>query len=135
MLRSLSCVALLGLMMTAMPVPAADAPPAPRPRIVGFSHVALFVHDVERARAFYKGFLGFGEPYSLNSPEGALHLTWIKINERQSIELFPEREAGTDRLNHVAVEVEDAEAMRAYLASRGVEVPATVPRGRIGNSN
>src|SRR5262249_6619766 len=44
-------------------------------------------------------------------------------------------EAGTDRLNHIALEVEDAEAMRAYLASRGVKVPEKVPVGRIGNAN
>src|SRR6185503_13773652 len=62
-------------------------------------------------------------------------LMWIKINDLQSIELFPEREGGSDRLNHVALLVDDAEAMRAYLASKGVKVPDKVPKGRIGNSN
>ena len=60
---------------------------------------------------------------------------FVKINDRQFIEVFPEKEAGTDRLNHIALEVEDAEAMRAYLASRGVKVPEKVPVGRIGNAN
>jgi len=106
-----------------------------RPRITGLSHVALFVKDVDQSRAFYKDFLGYAEPYSVNDPDGKLHLMWIKINDLQSIELFPEREGGSDRLNHVALLVDDAEAMRAYLASKGVKVPDKVPKGRIGNSN
>src|SRR5205823_1042868 len=90
-----------------------------RPRIVGISHVALYVHDIETSRAFYKGYLGFAEPFSLHDPDGKLHLTWIKINDHQTIELFPEKEAGSDRLNHIALEVDDCDAMRVYLASRG----------------
>src|SRR2546430_740964 len=72
---------------------------------------------------------------SVNDPDGKLHLTWIKINDRQTIELFPEREAGSDRLNHIALEVDDADAMRVYLASRGIKVPDITPVGRIGNAN
>src|SRR5689334_16475517 len=89
----------------------------PRPPIVGISHIALFVHDIEQSRAFYKDFLGFDEPFSLTNKDGSLHLTWIKINDRQTIELFPEKEAGSDRLNHISLETADAEALRAYLAT------------------
>ncbi|MBI3207746.1 MAG: VOC family protein [Candidatus Solibacter usitatus] len=106
-----------------------------RPRITGVAHIALFVHDVDQARQFYKGLLGYGEPFLLNNPDGKLSLTFIKVNDRQYIELFPEREAGTDRLNHISIETDDAEAMRVYLASKGVAVPAKVGKGRIGNSN
>jgi catechol 2,3-dioxygenase-like lactoylglutathione lyase family enzyme len=106
-----------------------------RPHIVGLSHAAFFVHDVEKARAFYKGFLGYEEPFSLNKADGTLDLTYIKINDRQSIELFVERGETTGRLYQVAFEVDDAEAMRAYLASRGIKTPEKVNRGRIGNLN
>src|SRR5689334_11273003 len=92
---------------------AADAPP--RPKITGVAHIALFVHDMDKARWFYKDLLGFGEPYSLNKPDGGLAMTFIKVNDRQYIELFPETQAGTDRLNHISVETDDAEAMRVYL--------------------
>jgi lactoylglutathione lyase len=115
---------------------AADAAAPARPKILGFSHVAFFVKDVEAARAFYKGYLGFDEPYSVSDPDGKLHLLWIKINDRQTIELFPEREGGTDRLNHIAFETDDIEALRTYLAAKGVAgVPDKVPLGRIGNAN
>lgn len=112
---------------------AADAPP--RPHIVGVSHVALYVHDLAKSRAFYKDFLGFDEPYSLTNKDGTLHLTWIKINDRQTIELFPEQEANSDRLYHVALETDDAVGMRDYLAARGVKVPDKVGKGKIGNLN
>jgi catechol 2,3-dioxygenase-like lactoylglutathione lyase family enzyme len=112
---------------------AADEPK--RPRITGIAHIALFVHDIEKSRAFYKDFLGFDEPFLLNKPDGSLSLTFIKVNERQYIELFPEVAPGTDRLNHISIETDNAEAMRAYLGAHGIKVPAEVGKGRIKNSN
>ncbi len=106
-----------------------------RPRITGVAHVAYFVHDIEKARAFYKDFLGYEEPFDLKNKDGSLSLTFIKINERQYIELFPEKAPGTDRLNHISIETDDIEAMRLYLASKGIAVPAKTPKGRIGNLN
>ena len=123
--------------MIAVLVPAVllmGAEPA-RPKITGVAHIALFAHDYEKARAFYRDFLGFEEPYSLANADGTPSLTFFKINERQYIELFPEKTANTDRLNHISIETDDAEAMRVYLGSKGVQVPATVGKGRIGNSN
>jgi len=106
-----------------------------RPPVIGLSHVALWVHDVEQSRRFYKGFLGFDEPYSLTNSNGNLLLTFIKINDRQAIELFPERETNSDRLYHISVETDDAVAMRGWLAAKGVKVPEKVGKGRIGNLN
>ncbi|MBI5766493.1 MAG: VOC family protein [Verrucomicrobia bacterium] len=110
-----------------------------RPRIVGVSHAAFFVSDMAKARAFYEGFLGFQSPYAIPRPKGG-ELVWIKINDRQSVELFPgsEVEPDADRLYHIAVEVEDCDAMLAYLRAKGVAgLPpaATAPLGRIGNKN
>ena len=108
---------------------------APRPRILGVAHIAVFAKDYEKSRAFYRDFLGFEEPYSLAKPDGTPALTFFKINERQYIELFPEAAPDTDRLNHISFETDNAEAMRVYLKSRGIAVPERVPKGRIGNSN
>ncbi|MBY0506396.1 MAG: VOC family protein [Bryobacteraceae bacterium] len=107
----------------------------PRPRITGVAHMALFVHDIEKSRAFYRDFLGYEEVFQLNNPDGSLSLTFVKVNERQYIELFPEKAPATDRLNHISIEVDDAEAMRQYLAAKGIAVPAKTGKGRIGNSN
>ena len=104
-----------------------------RPRITGAAHVAIFVADVDKARAFYKDFLGYGEPFDLKTPIGELSLTFIKINERQYLEIFPEKEKDSDRLNHVSVETDDIEGMRNYLAAKGVKVPEKLSNNRIGN--
>jgi lactoylglutathione lyase len=124
---------LLLILLCASPALAENSPS--RPHILGLSHIALFVHDIAKSRAFYKDFLGFAEPFSLTNDSGALRLTWIKINDRQSIELFPEKESGSDRLYHIALETDDAERMRHYLKSKGVRVPDKTPVGKIGNFN
>jgi catechol 2,3-dioxygenase-like lactoylglutathione lyase family enzyme len=103
-----------------------------RPRITGVAHIAVFTSDIVKAREFYGGLLGYEEPFLLNNPAGKLDLTFLKINERQYIEIFP-KEAGSDRLNHISLETDDIEGMRSYLASRGVAVPPKVNRVRIGN--
>src|SRR5262249_55957780 len=94
-----------------------------------------YVHDVDRSLAFYKDVLGLTEPYRLTKKSGSLHLAFLKINDRQWLEIFPEKEAGTDRFYHIALETDDAEAMRKYLNSRGVKTPDKTPVGRIGNAN
>lgn len=114
------------------PVPAAATE---RPAIKGLAHVALYTHDLEKSRAFYHDLLGFEEPYSLKNPDGSVSMTFFKINEEQYLELSPEKEPGSDRLNHIALLTNDAEAMRQYLASHGVKVPDHTGLGRIGNSN
>src|SRR3954462_3016629 len=111
----------------------AEAPA--RPRILGVAHISLFAHEYEKSRAFYRDFLGFEEPYSLKNPDGSPMMTFFKVNDRQYIELSPEKEPGTDPLNHIAIQTDNAEAMRLYLASKGVRVPDKTPKGRIGNAN
>lgn len=106
-----------------------------RPKILGLAHIAVYSADVDKSRQFYKDLLGFSEPFDLKNPDGSLSLTFIKINDYQYIEVFPEREKGSDRLNHISVYTDDAEGMRQYLAAQGVKVPERVPKGRIGNSN
>ena len=105
----------------ALAVSVAAQTPA-RPRITGVAHIAIYAADYEKSRAFYRDFLGFEEPYSLTNNDGSPSLTFFKVNERQYIELFPEREPGSDRLNHISIETDNAEAMRRYLASRGIKV-------------
>jgi catechol 2,3-dioxygenase-like lactoylglutathione lyase family enzyme len=107
-----------------------------RPRITGISHAAFYVTDMAKARAFYEGFLGYESPFSIPRKNGG-ELVWIKINDRQTVELFPASEISpeADRLYHIAVEVDDAEAMRVYLAAKGVTVPDKVGVGKIGNKN
>jgi lactoylglutathione lyase len=125
----------MALIVLALGTATATAQDVRRPQITGVAHMALYIHDVDRSLTFYRDFLGYDEALRLHRGGGELHLAFVKINDRQFLEIFPEKEAGTDRLNHIALEVEDAKAMRLYLASRGVTVLEKVPVGRIGNAN
>ena len=135
-IRRAAVCAGLGASGVGAPLLAQDAVLPPRPRITGISHAAFYVNDMAKAREFYEKFLGFASPFSIPMPAGG-DLVWIKINDRQTVELFPASgvEPGADRLYHIALQVDDAEAMRLYLRARGVAVPATTPTGRIGNKN
>src|SRR6266481_1329820 len=106
-----------------------------RPRVLGISHMAVYVSDLQKARAFYKDFLGYEEPYVLKREDGTDRIAFIKINEDQYLELFAEAPKQDGHLNHISFFTDSAEAMRAYLASKGVKVPEKVGKGKIGNSN
>jgi len=102
---------------------------APRPRILGVAHMALYVSDLGKARAFYKDFLGFAEL------DGSDRIAVIKINDLQYLELFAENPKEDGQLHHISFYTDSAGAMRHYLAARGVKVPETVGKGQPGNSN
>jgi catechol 2,3-dioxygenase-like lactoylglutathione lyase family enzyme len=121
----------LGILLVSASLLCAQTPQ--RPRIVGISHIALFAHDYEKSRSFYGDFLGFEEPYSLKKTDGSPIMTFFKVNDHQYIELYPEYEANSDRLSHISLETDDIEALRIYLASKGVPVPAHAQQARIGN--
>jgi lactoylglutathione lyase len=104
-----------------------------RPKILGVAHLAVWVSDVQKTCAFYRDLLGYGE-WQVETTTGAPAATCIKINDRQFVELYPGLPADADRLHHFAFYVDDAEAMRAYLAARGVVVPDRVTRAPDGTS-
>ena len=88
-----------------------------------------------KARAFYEDLLGFEESFTLPKPDGSVDIAFVKINDRQWIELFNRPSAGEGQLNHIAIYTDDADRMRTYLASKGVAVPEKVGKGRTGNKN
>lgn len=104
-----------------------------RPKILGIAHVAYASHDLDASRAFYQGWLGLEEVNRWTDQSGKTRFTFFKVNDHQFVEITPESAAGTDRFGDVSFETDDAEAMRVYLAAKGVAVPPAVTRGRIGN--
>src|SRR5260370_25400929 len=91
-----------------------------RPRILGLSHMAVFVSDLQKARQFYKDFLGYEEPYSLRREDGSDRIAFIKINEDQYLELFAETPKQDSHLNHISFFTASADAVRVYLTSQGI---------------
>jgi len=126
---------LLAAVLLWLPPSLASPKPLVRPKILGVAHLAVFVSDLPKARAFYGDLLGFAEPFTLPKPDGSVEIAFVKINDRQWIELFNRPSAGEGQLNHIAIYTDNADGMRDYLASRGVGVPERVPKGRTGNKN
>jgi catechol 2,3-dioxygenase-like lactoylglutathione lyase family enzyme len=95
-----------------------------RPKITGISHVGYFVSDLPKSIAFWHDFLGFDEAYSLPKKDSTeTRIAFIKINDRQHIELFNEPPTHPpNMMSHICFTVDDIEAMRAYLRSKGFDV-------------
>jgi catechol 2,3-dioxygenase-like lactoylglutathione lyase family enzyme len=99
----------------------AAAGPA-RPRVLGISHVVLRASDLVRARVFYEDLLGYATVLAATGEDG--RTLRVAVGDRQYVELRAGLRSEEDRLDHVALETDDIEAMRLYLASQGVDVPA-----------
>jgi lactoylglutathione lyase len=111
------------LFAVSVAIVAQDAAPK-RPKITGISHVAYYVSDLPAALKFWHDFLGYDEYFELKKPDSdETRIAFIRINDRQHIELF--NEASThppNMMNHVAFTTDNAEQMKAYLKSQGVKV-------------
>lgn len=108
-------------------------PVGSRPKVLRIAHVALYVSDLNKARWFYRTFLGFGEPFALKGTDGNDHIAFIKVNDDQFIELFAENRRNDGSLSHIALLTDDAMMMRQYLVARGAPVVDEVHQGKAGN--
>lgn len=106
-----------------------------RPRILGVAHIALYTSDLPKARAFYEDFLGFQELSTLKRDDGSVRIAFVKIDDKQYVELFTDAPKEDGQLNHIAIYTDNPQQMRDYLATHGVKVPASVPKGKTGNYN
>jgi len=106
-----------------------------RPRILGVAHIALFTSDLAKARGFYEDFLGFQEALTLKRDDGTVRIAFVKVNDRQYVELFTDPPKEDGQLNHIAIYTDDVQQMRDYLAAHAIKVPAAVAKGKTGNYN
>jgi glyoxylase I family protein len=88
------------------------------------AHVCLFSKDLNRSLDFYCGALGLRRHFDFIK-EGELFGFYLQINENHFIEIFKasaEEKAGSQRIHHLCLEVDDLDAMREALIKHGVEV-------------
>jgi lactoylglutathione lyase len=97
-----------------------------RPRITGISHAGYFVSGLPKALGFWHDLLGYDEAYDLKRPgTDQVRIAFIKINDRQHIELFTDAPtAPPNMMSHLCFTVDNLEQMRAYLRSKGIDVKA-----------
>jgi catechol 2,3-dioxygenase-like lactoylglutathione lyase family enzyme len=118
---------LLGAAMAA--AMAGGALAANRPAILSVSHLAVYAADPARTESFYVQDLG---AVKMPDPENPLGTRYY-FSPSQFVEVLPlPAGAGINRLDHVAFETYDVEAMRTYLADRNYAVPPRVTHGADG---
>lgn len=133
-MKKTSRISLVATLLFASLVTASTAPE--RPKILGVAHIAFYVSDLTKARWFWTDLLGYQECFNLKRKgSDDVRIAFIKINDNQYIELFAEKPRAGQMLNHVSFYTENADAMRDYLAAKGVKVPEKVGKGQTGNKN
>ena len=89
------------------------------PALSGIAHAAIRVSDLARSRAFYEK-LGFEEAFAMDKG-GTPTEAFLKINDRQFIELYPQRDPSQAiGFMHVCFESADLEALNRDYVTRGL---------------
>lgn len=140
-LRSLAAIALLiGLSFGVSAQTPASAPATPAantmapvtvPPLKGIAHIAIRVKDLPASVDFYQK-LGFEQPFAMNRGE-VITQSFIKVNDRQYIEIYPatERDTGIGFL-HLCFEGGDLNPIHDYYVSEGL-TPIAVRKAGAGN--
>ena len=100
-----------------------------RPAITGVSHIAVYAADPAASERFYTQTLGAAKT---SDPENVAGVRYA-FSDTQFVEILPRPDDTINRLDHISFVTADAEALRAYLASRNVAVPSAVSRGTDGS--
>jgi len=101
------------------------------PPLAGVAHVAIRVKDLAASRAFYEK-LGFQQAFDLER-DGVPYESFIKVNDRQFIELYPVNEKNSNPgFLHVCFEGADLNAIHDDYVSHGL-TPIAVRKAGAGN--
>lgn len=101
------------------------------PDLSGIAHVAFRVEDLQKSRDFYKS-LGFEQAFEF-SEAGKTTVAFIKINDRQFIELYARKDPSQPGgLLHICFEAADIESVRNAYVKQGLQ-PTEVKKFRAGN--
>jgi catechol 2,3-dioxygenase-like lactoylglutathione lyase family enzyme len=104
---------------------------SPGPELAGIAHAAIRVADLSKSRDFYEK-LGFEEAFAMDQG-GVPTQSFIKINDMQFIELYPQRESSQAiGFMHVCFEGSDLEGLNRFYLSEGLK-PNAVRRAGAGN--
>ena len=121
-------IVLVGLLVCTFD--AAVAAPASRPPLTSVSHLAIYASDAAKTERFYVHDLGAVKMADPENPAGVRYY----FSPTQFVEVLPlPANAGLNRMDHMAFNTADVEAMRKYLASHKVVVPKKVSTGSDGS--
>jgi catechol 2,3-dioxygenase-like lactoylglutathione lyase family enzyme len=99
--------------------------------LAGIAHVAFRVTNLERSREFYQS-LGFEKAFEFEDG-GRVTELFIKVNDRQFIELYPRsQDSRSVGFMHVCFAVDDIESLRKAYLNQGLN-PPEAKKFRAGN--
>ncbi len=102
---------------------AQNSSPAQRPQITGISHLAVYAAGAAQSQNFYVETVGLTKAADPENKAGSCYY----VNGRQYVEVLPlPDQSSPNRLDHIAFQTTDAEALRRYLGAHGVTVPERV---------
>lgn len=96
----------------------------------GVAHVAFRVGDLSTSRDFYKK-LGFAQAFEFNDAAGTT-TSYLKVNDRQFIELYRRRAGEPVGLMHLCFDVADIQHLHDAYVALGLQPSAPV-KARAGN--
>ncbi|QDU35484.1 Glyoxalase-like domain protein [Poriferisphaera corsica] len=85
------------------------------------AHLCIHSKDLAKTEWFYCGVLGLKKKFTFEK-DGEEFGFYIELGERTFIEVFQGEVAGEGNIRHMAIEVDDMEAVRTSLAEAGIEV-------------
>lgn len=116
----------LGFLALSCSIVLAQSPTPARPPIRGISHISVYAADAAATRHYYVDIVGCVEGPDPEHSAG----TRYYVNATQFIEVLPLADKNSpNRLDHLGYKTSDAEKLRLYLKSKGIDVPARVERG------
>jgi catechol 2,3-dioxygenase-like lactoylglutathione lyase family enzyme len=109
-----------------------SAQAAPTGQITGIAHIAYRVSDLDKEVAFLQK-LGFVESFGNTNATGKTTEVFIKVNDRQFIEVYPKANP-SEPLGwmHVCYESDDINGLAAALTAHGLK-PTEVRKAGAGN--
>jgi len=136
-------IALLTLAISLSPFAVAQAPATPTtapaasvptqtPPFNGIAHIAIRVKDIAASVAFYNK-LGYQQAFANTSPGGIVTQSFVKLNDRQYIELYPVTPRdGQVGFLHLCFEGADLNAIHDFYVAEGLS-PISVRTAAAGN--
>lgn len=101
-------------------------------QITGIAHIAYRVSDVGGGVAFFQK-LGFEQAFANTNRDGKVTQSFIKVNNRQFIEIYPQLKPGEELgWMHVCYESGDLNALYKTLDAHGLK-PSEVRKAGAGN--
>src|ERR1035441_4413676 len=104
-----------------------QATSAARPHISGISHLSVYTSDAAKTEYFYVHDLGGQKRDDPQNPAGVRY--YFSLIQFIEVLPLPAGDTSNNRMDHMAFNTVNAEALRLLLAAHGITVPAQVEKG------